>query len=151
MPLTPIKSRVLLLNYSDHESGGIFIFSLLELVFWSISDVCISSIVAVDTLGHWHRGQHVSSGRWLVWIVAKTQKTRFMRQFFYTHWPSTGQYTTTHAYTLSSSVPSLQANSRHAPPMMERVADAQPMYKPSPISYLWNSHIILICPIFKKI
>lgn len=44
-------------------------------------------------------------------------------------------------YVFSLGVLTLQAHIRHDPPQMASVAEDQPMYKPSPISYLRRSHM----------
>lgn len=103
-----------------------------------LSHISISSVVAGDGERCRCGCQRASSRWWLIWIRSRTQEVRL------DHWLrwrgiGKGKYFSD-AYIFSWGVVSLHAHTRHDPPQMASVAEDQPMYRPSPISYLRHGY-----------
>lgn len=99
-----------------------------------LSDVSVSPVVAGDGERCRCGCQHASSRWWLIWVRSRTQEVRLDR---WLRWQGIGKGD---AYIFSWGVVSLHAHTRHDPPQMASVAEDQPMYRPSPISYLRHGH-----------
>lgn len=104
-----------------------------------LSDIGVSPIVAGNGERCWCGCQHVSSGRWLIWIWSRAQEAHHIRRFASITSEQFKYCSKTYIFSLG--VLTLQAHIRHDPPQMASVAEDQPMYKPSPISYLRRSYM----------
>lgn len=109
----------------------------------SLSHVGISPVVALIRLRRRCGRHYVSSRGLLVWVGSKENKRdaafRILSTFFLTL--LNGKVLQGTSCIFSLRLLCLQANSRHDPPQRASVAEDQPMYRPSPISYLSSSNI----------
>lgn len=103
-----------------------------------LSDISVSPVVAGDGERCRCACQHASSRWWLIWIRSRTQEPRLDPRFCW-RGIGKGKYFS-EAYIFSWGVVSLHAHTRHDPPQMASVAEDQPMYRPSPISYLRHGY-----------
>lgn len=103
-----------------------------------LSDISVSPVVAGAGEGRRCGCQHASSRWWLIRIRSRTQEGRLDR-WLRRRGVGKGRHFSD-AYIFSWGVVSLHAHTRHDPPQMASVAEDQPMYRPSPISYLRHSY-----------
>lgn len=103
-----------------------------------LSDIGVSPIVAGNGEGCRCGCQHASSGRWLIWVWSRAQEAHPIPWYASITWDQCKYCSNTYIFSLG--VLTLQAHIRHDPPQMASVAEDQPMYKPSPISYLQRSY-----------